>query len=190
MRFWCLGRRRAPVRMGNLGRVLRFSRIHSSLYLWVPHHRHMVKDTPAFKHRILKEYCAGNRCSSFRSLARRFGISGGESVVRSWFRHWDGTPSSLKRKAGSGRRATLTPTQVERYIVKPIRRCNKNHVAVEYHDLQEVVEQKAGHSVSVRTIQRRGKEGSGIQFHSTIPRTPQERTTSDHYPLSLLSVPR
>ena len=137
----------------------------------------MTKYTSSFKHQVLKEYCAGDRRHSFRALARRFGIPGGKSVISAWFRHWDGTPHSLERRAGSGRRARLTPAQVERYIVKPIRRCNQNHVAVEYHELKEAVEDEVGHSVSVRTIQRRGKEVGGIHGQSTIPKTPQECTS-------------
>ena len=71
----------------------------------------------------------------------------------------------------------LTPAQVARLIVKPIRRCNRNHVAVEYHELKEAVEQEVGHSVSMRTLRRYGKEEGNVHCESTIPRTPDERTS-------------
>jgi len=146
--------------------------------LTIAHHFvKMTRYTPAFKHTVLRAYCAGNRSHSFRALARRFKVPGGKSTISAWYRLWDGTSHSLERRHGSGRKALLTRKQVERLIVKPIRRCNRNHVAVEYHDLQEAVEEKVGHLVSLRTIQRQGKEAGGIQFHSTIPRTPEERTT-------------
>jgi len=69
----------------------------------------------------------------------------------------------------------LTPKQVERLIVKPIRRCNRNHVAVEYHELKDSVEQEVGHSVSLRTVQRYGLKEEKIHDESTIPRTDVER---------------
>ena len=69
----------------------------------------------------------------------------------------------------------LTPAQVARLIVKPIRRCNRNHVAVEYPELKERVEQEVGHSVSVRTIQRYGREEGKVQDQTTIARAPMER---------------
>jgi transposase-like protein len=156
--------------------VLRRPHFPSSALTTVHHFTKMTRYTPAFKHAVLREYCAGNRSHSFRALARRFKVHGGKSTISAWYRLWNGTPHSLERRHGSGRKASLTREQVGRLIVKPIRRCNRNHVAVEYHDLQEAVEEKVTHPVSLRTIQRYGKEAGGIQFHSTIPRTPQERT--------------
>ena len=137
----------------------------------------MVKFRPTFKHDILKQYTAGDRHHSFRALARRYSIPGGKSVIESWFHQWNGSPHSLERRRGTGRRALLTPKQVERLLVKPIRRCNRNHLAVEYPELREAVEHEVGHSVSLRTIQRYGKEKGGIHDQSTIPRTPEECMT-------------
>ena len=136
----------------------------------------MVKYTANFKHTVLLEYCPGIRGHSFRDLAHRFKVRGGHKAILGWHRQWKGTPSSLERKKGSGRRALLTPKQVERLITKPIRRCNQNHVAVEYHELREAVEHEIGHSVSVRTLQRYGKERTDIHCESTIPRTEKECT--------------
>ena len=150
----------------------------------------MTKYTSVFKHAVLQEYCAGNRAHSFRALARRFKVHGGPSTICKWYRNWKGTQQSLERRAGSGRRTLLTPAQVERYIVKPIRRCNKNHVAVEYHDLKDDVEEKVGHSVSVRTLRRYGKEKSQVHFQHTIRRTPVERTLRKYIPPRFYSLPR
>ena len=140
----------------------------------------MTKFTPRFKQEVLRQYVAGDHGHSFDALARRFHIPGGRRAVSSWHRQWNGTPLSLERKPGSGRRALLTPTQVARLIVKPIRRCNRNHVAVEYPQLLESVEQELGHPVSLRTLQRYGREEGKVHCESTIPRTPEERVTSWH----------
>jgi len=149
----------------------------------------MVKYTTTFKDHVLREYCPGNRGHSFGALARRFGITGCESVVRTWYHRWKGSPQSLARKPGSGGRYVLTSNQVERYILRPIERRNQQHQPVHYTQLKESVQTAVGHSVSLRTIQRRGKEMVGCRVQSTIPRTPQERTTSTYHPRPHRSFP-
>ena len=124
--------------------------------------------------------CRWREHSSFAALARHFNISGGRKVVRDWFRRWDGTPLSLERKEGSGRRALLTPSQVNKLITKPIRRCNQNHTAVEYPELWKSVQQELGPDISLRTIQRYGKKQEGIRNKTTIPRTSAERSYVSH----------
>jgi hypothetical protein len=81
----------------------------------------------------------------------------------------------MERRTGSGRRVILTPQQVQQYIVRPIRRRNQAHMAIEYPELKEDIEQKVGHPVSVRTIQRHGREEGGITYDTTVARTEQER---------------
>jgi transposase-like protein len=157
----------------------------STVYL----HIAMVKYTPLFKDQVLREYCPGNRGQSFRFLARRFGIKGGESVVRTWYHRWKGNPQSLERKPGSGGRYVLTPKEVEHYILRPLERRNQKHQPVHYTELKGPVERAVGHPVSVRAIQRRGKEEAGCRSHSTVPRTVQERTTSTYNPQPRRSSP-
>jgi transposase len=135
----------------------------------------MVNYTPTFKHDILMQYVAGSRSHGFRALARRYGIQGGGSTLSKWYSHWDSTPQSLERREGSGRRTILTPQQVQRYIVRPIRRKNQDHVAITYPELKENIEEKIGHSISVRSIRRHGREEGGVRYRTTQPRTEQER---------------
>jgi len=142
----------------------------------------MVKYTSAFKDRVLRQYCVGVRGHTFADLARVNGIKGGESVVRKWYHRWKGNALSLQRKAVSGRPRVLTPSQVVRYILRPIESRNQKHQPVHYTELKGPVEKAVGHSVSVRTIQRRGKEETGCRIQSTIPRTPQERTIFTYNP--------
>jgi transposase-like protein len=136
---------------------------------------HMANHTPQFKHNILMEYVAGSRTHGFAALARRYGIPGGASTLSKWYSHWDSTPHSLERREGSGSRTLLTPEQVQRYIVRPIRRKNQEHVAISYPELKENIEEKIGHSISVRSIRRHGREEGGIRYGTTQPRTEQER---------------
>ena len=69
---------------------------------------------------------------------------------------------------------TLTPQQVEQLIVKPIHRANRDHVAIDYPEVKQLMEAKIGHSISARSIRRYGHDIGGIQMSSTIPRTEQE----------------
>jgi hypothetical protein len=135
----------------------------------------MVKYTPAFKHQVLKEYAAGTRGHTFNDLASRYGIRGGKPLLSKWYKQWDGTESSMERHPGSGRRVLLTQRQVRRYIVKPIRRANKAHVAIDYPELKEGIEEKIGQTISLRSIQRYGKEQGGITSETTVAKTEQER---------------
>lgn len=137
----------------------------------------MVKYTPAFKDEVLREYSPGVRGHSFRALARRFKIHGGMSVVQRWYSRWKGSPQSLARKVGSGGHPVLTREQVRRYILRPIEAKNKKHQAVHYSELKESVESSVGHSVSSRTIRRRGKEEMGCEAKSTVARTERECKT-------------
>ena len=137
----------------------------------------MVKYTPSFKDRVLREYRARDRNYSFRALALRFNIKGGMAVIQRWYQRWNGTPQSLERKKGSGGKCVLTSRDVQRYILKPIEKKNKKHQAVHYSELKESIEQAVGHPVSLRTIQRRGKEEAGIHDQSTIARTHMECTS-------------
>jgi len=138
----------------------------------------MVKYTPAFQDRVLRQYCAGVRGHSFADLARHHGIKGGASLVHKWYSSWKGNAQSLLRKSGSGRPRVLTCPQVVRYILRPIESRNQKHQPVHYTELKGPVEAAVGHSVSLRTIQRRGKETAGVRSRSTIPRTLQERMPS------------
>ena len=135
----------------------------------------MGKYVPQFKHEVLQKYTAGDRSHSFEALARRYKIRGGKSLIRKWYQRWNGTPQSLQRVEGSEKRARLTPEQVNKLIVKPFRRSNRVHVAIEYPELKASIEKKLGHTISLRTIQRYGLEAGKISSHTTIARTEKER---------------
>lgn len=135
----------------------------------------MSKSSSQVKHDILREYVAGDRSHNFEALAHRYNIKGGKSLIRKWYSQWDGTVASLDRRTGSGRIALLTPKQVNKLIVKPIRRANRSHVAISYPELKESLEENITHSISTRSIRHYGHDAGGIRGKATIPRTEQER---------------
>jgi hypothetical protein len=73
----------------------------------------------------------------------------------------------LKHKNGAGRHRILNPSEVTRYIRQPIARKNRSHRAVHYTDLFHRVRENSGREVSLRTIQRYGKEDAKVKMRRT-----------------------
>jgi hypothetical protein len=130
--------------------------------------------TPAHKHSILTHYCAGERSADFTALARRFAVAGGARTIRRWYERWDGTPRSLETKTRSGRPRALSKREVLQHVRTPILRANRAHQAVHYPAVEEAVRQKTGRRVSLRTIQRYGKEELGAKQRRGKKRTADE----------------
>lgn len=85
-------------------------------------------------------------------------MAGGAEVVRRWHQQWNGSAASLQEKKSTGRPRILTRAEVQGVVATPIRQKNRSHQPVHYNQLQPEVEEKTGKQVSVRTIQRYGKE--------------------------------
>ena len=134
----------------------------------------MGRMSHSFKPDILREYCAGNRRHSFSSFASRYGVRGGARTIQRWYAHWDGTPQSLNRIGNAGRKALLTPRQVEQYIIKPVRRASQHHVAIYYSELMDTIHDKTPVDVSLRAVQRYGKKKEGIRGTRTQKRPETE----------------
>jgi hypothetical protein len=130
--------------------------------------------TPELKHEILKEYLPHSRDNSFESLAGRHNIKGGKRTIQRWYTRWDGTPSSLRQRAGAGRHRLLSAAQIRDTIALPIRNRNRSHHAIHYTELLPTVRDKSGTSVSLRTIRRYGKEIIRARDKSTRSRTAAE----------------
>ena len=118
----------------------------------------MTHLTPQHKHSILLEYQQRSRHHSFAALARRHGIAGGKQVLIKWHAAWDGTAASLEEQPHPGRPRILNAQEVQRYVAPGIRAKNRNAQRVHYTDIQPVVSKRTGKHVSLRTIERYGKE--------------------------------
>ena len=128
-----------------------------------------------FKHHILTQYQPYCCASGFEALAKQFGINGGGSTIKHWFDRWDGTPESLESKPSTGRPTILSSREIHQYIGIPIKRKNRKPEAVHYTELVDTLQEETGKKVSLRTIQRYGKEQEGIKEKRTKKRTSQER---------------
>ncbi|CAF4509807.1 unnamed protein product, partial [Didymodactylos carnosus] len=57
-------------------------------------------------------YRRGIHGCGFKSLAKRFKIKGGHTLIAQRYRQWDGTSESLERKSGGGRPRSVTKQEV------------------------------------------------------------------------------
>lgn len=126
------------------------------------------------KHHILLALPSRPRTTDFTKLARLHEVKGGRKVMREWWLRWDGTPQSLERREGSGRPRLFTAQEVHRHIRSPILAANRSHRAIHYPDIHPAVERKAGKNVSLRTIQRYGKEEAAAKQRHSKKRTASE----------------
>jgi hypothetical protein len=135
----------------------------------------MKQFTPEQKHEILLEYQPRSPTHNFSALAARHLIIGGGKVVKRWHDRWNHTAASLQHKSVPGRPRRLTPAEVKRHIALPIRRRNRAHLPVHYNELQPVIAERTGREISVRTIQRYGKEELQGRHTHGKKRTAEER---------------
>ena len=127
------------------------------------------------KHAILLEYTPRSATHSFAALAARHAVEGGADVVRHWHDRWDGTLQSLEEKQRAGRPRALSSEQVEEYIRAPIAAANAVHRAVHYPTVAAEAREATGVEVSLRTVQRYGKEELGAKKGKGKKRTADER---------------
>ena len=118
----------------------------------------MKQFTPEQKHSILLEYTPYSPTHSFSALAARHGVVGGWHTISRWHSRWNRTVASLQPMKKTGRPRALTAAEVRRHIRAPIQKANRSYTAIHYSQLQPQVQQKTGKQVSLRTIQRYGKE--------------------------------
>lgn len=130
--------------------------------------------TPDFKHNILTQYLAHSHDNNFAALAARYRVNGGSRTIQRWYARWDGTPASLEHRKGAGRPRLLSSAQINDTIRTPIRNMNRAHHPVHYTNLLHPLRDRTGQSVSLRTIQRYGKEIVRARDMSTVTRTQQE----------------
>ncbi len=122
------------------------------------------KYTSIFKHNVLEEYRLGIHRFGFKCLARRFKIKGGHKLIMNWYRQWDGTVQSLNPRSKGGRPRTMTKNEVKHYVLGFVNRMNNQFKPVNYRMVQSNVESLLNKKVPLSTIQRYGREESGLRW--------------------------
>lgn len=126
------------------------------------------------KHHILLEYTPHSPTHGFPALAARHAVAGGARTVQRWLERWDGTPASLEEQPRTGRPRVLNKAEVSRQVRAPILAANRAHRAIHYTDLLPEVRQKTGKELSLRSLQRYGKEELGAKQRRGKKRTADE----------------
>ena len=127
----------------------------------------MVKYSPNFKHNILTLYQPNVYNKGFKSLSTQFKIQGGAQTIKNWYDRWDGTEQSLNRHPTTGRKPILNTTQIRQFIKTPIRKKNQTHKPIHYQTIYQNLKKTINKQISLRTVQRYGKETFGIKQRTT-----------------------
>ena len=133
------------------------------------------------KHHILIEYSPHDASRTFAALARRHAVKGGAQVIRLWHKHWDGTAASLAEGARAGRPRVLSRDQINRSIYTPLFRANRSHRAIHYTELLPRVRATSRTEISLRTVQRYGKEKLKARHKRGKKRCAKERQSQYTY---------
>jgi transposase len=108
------------------------------------------------------------------AIAALHGATVSRATIWNWRQRWNHTPQSLEHAAVAGRPSTLTPLEISRHVRTPILAANRTHHAVSYTKLLPQVKRKTGKELSLRTLQRTGKEKLGVEAKHTKKRTADE----------------
>ena len=100
-------------------------------------------------------------------------------MLQRWHERWNGTPQSLKEESRSGRPRRLSRGEVQCDVAGPILRANRSHTSVHYSAVVTEVREKTGAEISLRTVQRYGKEELGVRQRRGKKRTAEERQYTD-----------
>lgn len=137
---------------------------------------HAMKQlTPKQKHDILVHYRPRSPNHSFVALAKHAEGGVTDRSIRNWYQRWDGTPTSLQHRTIAGRPRTLSRAQVKRHVQPRIRSANRKHHAIHYPDILPAVRSATHKQLTLRTLQRYGKEELGVKQKTVKIRTARER---------------
>ena len=101
-------------------------------------------------------------------------MAGGKRTVQRWHERWDGSPASLEEQSRTGRPRVLSRAQVSRHVRAPILAANRAHRAIRYSELLPRVQAATGQQLSLRSLQRYGKQELGAKQKHTKKRTAAE----------------
>jgi transposase len=101
-------------------------------------------------------------------------VNGGKTTIQKWHAQWNGSAASLQHKQGAGRPRKLSRAQVKQQVERRIVAANRRHEAIHYTTLLPAVQAATHSDVSLRSLQRYGKEDTGVKNKRTNKRTANE----------------
>jgi hypothetical protein len=140
----------------------------------------IMKDlTPELKHSVLTHYTSPHHHQTLQQILSLHGVTVSRRTVELWKQKWDGTIESLQHQAGAGRPRVLSRAQVSRHVATPIRNANRAGRTVHYSTLMEQVTESTAQTMSLRTLQRYGKEECKARSTRGQKRTADESKFND-----------
>lgn len=134
----------------------------------------MKHPTPEQKHSILTHWSARRTGETLNQILALHDVTASRQAVVQWQRQWDGTVVSLQQKQKTGRPHKLSKAQISRHIAAPIRNANRASRPITYPKLLLQVQAATDTEISLRTIQRYGKEELGVKSKKGVKRTSDE----------------
>jgi len=123
-----------------------------------------------YKQRVVEYYYTHRPRPSLAAVARTFHIKGGSKTVCSWIHR----RAELETRPRQGRPTALSRVEIGRYVKKPIRENNRKHEPNFYSNILSDIHTKIHKNISIRTLQRYGKQRSGIKKKKALRRTADE----------------
>jgi transposase-like protein len=128
----------------------------------------MTKYSKAFKERVVREHQQGVRGKGFAALATRFKVS--KFLIENWWKKWNAggrTIDAFEDEAGGDRRSLLTEKEKQRHILDFVKSKNSKGEAVDYTDVHKNVVNHTKKNISLRSVQKVGKEEMNLSWKST-----------------------
>ena len=123
--------------------------------------------TAAFKQQVLTQYQPNTPGWGFKALAKKNHIPR-DTTIQSWYRQWDGTPASLQRNIGSGRKRTLTQAESHALILDPVHKALKKKQKIDYADIHsEIIAKPDYRHVSLAMVKRVGRKEHRLTWKRT-----------------------
>lgn len=135
-----------------------------------------MKFSAELKQHILTQYTAHSIDNSYRALSRRYGLASDGRTIKRWMKQWDGTAASLNDGHRSGRPRLLTDIEVHNNIHQPVVAANRRHECIDYSSLHRRLTHTIHKRVSLRTVQRYGRQRSGVRGKRARRLSSHERT--------------
>jgi hypothetical protein len=124
---------------------------------------------------ILNEYKSSKRKTSLRQLEKHYKIGcGNGATIRYWLLQSKHNKSKLKVKENKKRPRILTKHEINIYVKQKIDKCNVNSEPINYVSLYRELPTKIKRKISLRSIQRYGKNILHAKPKQVVTRTLHE----------------
>jgi transposase len=124
------------------------------------------KYSEEFMRMIARKYSPNKRGSGYQAIANLYELPS-PNLVKYWVEKYKETKGEMKNRAGGNRKRKLDDEECEEHVRKFVVQNNRDGIAVTYKDVQNNVKKRTRKDVSLRTVQRYGKELCALVWKRT-----------------------